>query len=52
LPAITSETMHISPQWPFAADDTSTIEGVMYRVKLIEKTGRYEKSEDNIFFAS
>lgn len=52
LPVITSETMHISPQWPFPAKDTSAIKGVAYRIRLTEKTGRFEKSSDQFFFAT
>lgn len=52
LPVITSETMHISPQWPFPPQDTSAIKGVAYRIRLTEKTGRFEKSSDQYFFAT
>jgi uncharacterized protein len=52
LPIITSETMHISPQWPFPAEDTAAIEGIAYRIRLTEKTGRFEKSTDQFFFAT
>ncbi|MEP7377326.1 MAG: pyridoxamine 5'-phosphate oxidase family protein [Chitinophagaceae bacterium] len=52
LPVISSETMHISPQWPFPAEDTATIQGVVYRIRLTEKTGRFEKSPDQYFFAT
>ena len=52
LPVITtSEKMHISPLWPFSTEDTSTIPGVVYRIRLTEKTGRYEKSSNEFFFA-
>src|SRR5262245_38352434 len=44
LPFIHSQTMHISPQWPFPANDPATIEGIIFRVRLNDKTGRYEKS--------
>jgi nitroimidazol reductase NimA-like FMN-containing flavoprotein (pyridoxamine 5'-phosphate oxidase superfamily) len=52
LPVITSETMHISPQWPFPAEDTASIKGIAYRIRLTEKTGRFEKSPDQFFFAT
>ena len=52
LPVITSETMRISPQWPFPAEDTSAIKGIAYRIRLTEKTGRFEKTSDQFFFAS
>jgi uncharacterized protein len=42
LPIISSETTHLSPHWPFPAEDINTIKGVVYRIRLLEKTGRYE----------
>ena len=52
LPMISSETVHLSPQWPFEPEDTESIKGVIYRVKLKEKTGRFENSLQLSFFAS
>jgi len=52
LPVITSETMHISPHWPFPHEDTSNIKGIVYRIRLTEKTGRFEKSANRMHFAS
>ena len=42
LPLITSETTHLSPQWPFPLNDISTIKGIVFRIKLEKKTGRFE----------
>ena len=52
LPLIHSETMHLSPQWPFPATDAAAINGIIFRVRLTEKTGRYEKSSPGYFFAT
>ncbi len=52
LPGINSETMHISPQWPFAPDNLNDIDGIIFRIRLSKKTGRFEKSEEKIFFAT
>ena len=52
LPIISSETMHITPQWPFPANEINDVEGIVYRIRLTEKTGRFEKSTDEFFFAS
>ena len=52
LPVISSETMHITPQWPFSSGDMNSIEGIIYRIRLTKKTGRFEKSADEFFFAS
>jgi hypothetical protein len=42
LPEIASETVKLSPQWPFPTDDFSKIKGIIFRIKLTEKTGRFE----------
>jgi uncharacterized protein len=50
LPRFSSETMHITPEWPFAPSGNEAILGVFFRVKLIEKTGRFEKTSAEAFF--
>jgi nitroimidazol reductase NimA-like FMN-containing flavoprotein (pyridoxamine 5'-phosphate oxidase superfamily) len=52
LPLITSETVHLSPHWPFLPDDAGSIKGIVFRIRLKEKTGRFEKSNGSTFFAS
>jgi nitroimidazol reductase NimA-like FMN-containing flavoprotein (pyridoxamine 5'-phosphate oxidase superfamily) len=42
LPIISSTTTHLGSQWPFASKDLSAIKGILFRVRLHEKTGRYE----------
>ena len=42
LPEISSETVKLSPEWPFPTDDYTSIKGIVFRIKLTEKTGRYE----------
>jgi len=44
LPVISSETTHLSPDCPFAPAELNKISGVTFRVRLGEKSGRYEKS--------
>ena len=44
LPFLSSETMHITPQWPFPSENINDIRGIFYRIRLIEKTGRFEKN--------
>jgi nitroimidazol reductase NimA-like FMN-containing flavoprotein (pyridoxamine 5'-phosphate oxidase superfamily) len=44
LPLVSSETTHLSHDWPFAPAELDKIEGVTFRIRLEEKTGRYEKS--------
>lgn len=52
LPIITSETMRLSSQFPFNDENSSGIEGVFFRIRVSEKTGRFEKRTDQYYFAS
>lgn len=52
LPLISSETMQLTSQWPFQDEDVSKISGVIFRIRITEKTGRFEKSTEKHFFAS
>lgn len=45
LPFVSSETTRLGKIWPFLPEDLNTIEGVVFKVLLTEKTGRFEKSE-------
>lgn len=45
VPGIPSKTLQLSPQWPFPPVDPEHVKGVIFRIKLYEKTGRFEKSE-------
>lgn len=51
LPILSSETMHISSLWPFYSKGEA-INGIIFRIRLTKKTGRYEKSANEYFFAS
>ncbi len=51
LPIITSSTVRITPYWPFPPTDLNEVEGIVYRIKLNEKTGRFEKNEVDGYFA-
>lgn len=44
LPLISSETTHLSPEWPFPDGNINDIDGIVFRIKLEKKTGRFEKS--------
>jgi len=45
LPVVSSETTHLSPDWPFAPVELNKIEGVTFRIRLEDKTGRFERSQ-------
>jgi hypothetical protein len=42
LPLITSELTRLSSVWPFEPGDLNNVEGVVYRLDLKKKTGRFE----------
>jgi len=42
LPKISSETVRLSPEWPFPTKDYTHIEGIVFRIRVTEKTGRSE----------
>lgn len=45
LPIVSSETTHLSPLWPFPPKNLQEIKGIVFRVKLENKSGRFEKKE-------
>lgn len=49
LPTISSETVKLSPEWPFPAKDLSHVEGIVFRINIVEKTGRCEKIDSRIY---
>lgn len=42
LPLISSVVTHFSPTWPFIDKDVDKFKGIVFRVRLKEKTGRFE----------
>ena len=42
LPIITSQTVRITPSWPFQPEDYNEIKGIVFRIRITEKTGRFE----------
>ncbi|HYJ37156.1 MAG TPA: pyridoxamine 5'-phosphate oxidase family protein [Chitinophagaceae bacterium] len=51
LPILSSSTMHISPHWPFPPKEISKIEGIVFRIRLKEKSGRFESNQASPHFA-
>jgi uncharacterized protein len=47
LPIISSETTHLSPHWPFPPDNMDDIKGIVCKIKILKKTGRFEKNQDH-----
>jgi nitroimidazol reductase NimA-like FMN-containing flavoprotein (pyridoxamine 5'-phosphate oxidase superfamily) len=46
LPIITSKTVELTPDWPFIPKDVNSgVKGIVFRIKLNIKTGKYENRE-------
>ena len=45
LPLIASETVKLSPEWPFHTGNHSSVPGIFFKININEKTGRYEELE-------
>jgi nitroimidazol reductase NimA-like FMN-containing flavoprotein (pyridoxamine 5'-phosphate oxidase superfamily) len=43
LPKISSETVKLTPEWPFPGNDLVSIKGIVFRIAIKEMTGRLEK---------
>jgi uncharacterized protein len=46
LPVISSITTHLGTTWPFYEEEVDAIEGIFFRIRLEEITGRFETSTD------
>jgi uncharacterized protein len=44
LPIISSITTHLGSTWPFSSEGETKVEGIVFRVALTEKTGRFEST--------
>ncbi|RYF87527.1 MAG: pyridoxamine 5'-phosphate oxidase family protein [Chitinophagaceae bacterium] len=42
LPVISSMTTHLGRHWPFQPEDINEIDGIVFRISVREKTGKYE----------
>jgi uncharacterized protein len=51
LPVVSSSTTHLGKNWPFPPKDLSSIPGIVFRIELKNKTGRFESNEETPFFA-
>ncbi|HET6999667.1 MAG TPA: pyridoxamine 5'-phosphate oxidase family protein [Puia sp.] len=45
LPHVTSATTRLSSSWPFRPDNIESIAGVVFRIRVSKKTGKYEKQD-------
>jgi nitroimidazol reductase NimA-like FMN-containing flavoprotein (pyridoxamine 5'-phosphate oxidase superfamily) len=44
LPLQSSETTHLFSDWPFSNPDEKLLPGALFCIKVIEKTGRFERT--------
>ena len=47
LPIISSETTHLGKDWPFHPDNSDEIDGIIFRIDIAKKTGRFENSTES-----
>jgi len=52
LPFITSKTVQIGSSWPFHPSNYKNIKGIVYRILITKKTGRFEKEDTPWYYAS
>jgi len=45
LPIISSETTHLGKHWPFHSQHETEIDGIVFKIKINEKYGRFESGE-------
>jgi len=51
LPHVTSATTKLSSTWPFRPDNMESIPGVVFRIRLGKKTGRFEKQDQDSIYS-
>jgi uncharacterized protein len=51
LPSFPSATTKLSPEWPFRPVNTDNIQGLVFRIRLTKKTGRFENDATPSFIA-
>jgi nitroimidazol reductase NimA-like FMN-containing flavoprotein (pyridoxamine 5'-phosphate oxidase superfamily) len=44
LPLAVSNTVRLTSDWPFCPIDVNEIAGIVFRINITKKTGRFEKS--------
>ena len=45
IPKGSSKTSYLTPDWPFHSKNTTDIEGIVFRIRLNIKTGRFERGD-------
>lgn len=47
LPMISSVTTHLGDHWPFEPEDEKDVRGVMFRIRIIRRSGRFESNTES-----
>ena len=47
LPILSSITTHLGKEWPFTPEDIKEINGIVFRIKIENKTGRFEQETES-----
>ncbi|MCY7420399.1 MAG: pyridoxamine 5'-phosphate oxidase family protein [Chitinophagaceae bacterium] len=42
MPIVSGEMARLTPNWPFQPDNLNEVSGVLYKIKIEKKTGRFE----------
>jgi nitroimidazol reductase NimA-like FMN-containing flavoprotein (pyridoxamine 5'-phosphate oxidase superfamily) len=51
LPILSSSTTHLGSNWPFSSNDETVIPGIVFKITLDKKTGRFEENKVSPQFA-
>ncbi len=49
-PFISTKKMQLGEHWPFVPDNLNEIKGVVFRIELKEKTGRFEMNDEPWYY--
>ncbi|MDB5231274.1 MAG: pyridoxamine 5-phosphate oxidase-related, FMN-binding [Chitinophagaceae bacterium] len=52
LPYITSKTVQLSAEWPFYGESDTRVSGVLFKIKILSKSGRYEDTPPQSNYSS
>jgi len=52
LPIRSSETTHLGNDWPFGTENNDAVDGIIFRIQVMEKSGRFERTSQDYYFAS
>ena len=51
LPILSSSTTHLGSNWPFSSNDIASIPGIVFKITLEKKSGRFEENKASPQFA-